>query len=259
MSWVSRGRPRTEAATPPMIAPGTAAESSQVDTAPSAWTSGAGGSSRPPSDLRVAKRGPSERHPPRPHRVVLLVQRLGPSHHAGGLHQAGQLMQLGFHRCGPELFVESLAGDCPALPVSGGGLPGNRLVGRDHGRHCIEEGNRSRRALRVMRGVRDRTRELHGAWLSDIRISHVPIAEPQPSPPTWNHGRFSRSRSTRTSMSWASRGSTVTTCTFEFGDRSATRSGTRGAPAERIRRRARTPPCGTPRFGSSARTRVRWR
>ena len=145
MSWVSRGRPGTEAATPPTIAPGTAADSSHSDTAPSAWTSGAGGSCRSPADLRFAKLGPSERHPSLPHRVVLLVKRLGPSHLVGGLHQVDQLTQLGFHRSRAKLFVEPLAGDFPAFLVPGSGLRGNRLAGRNHGRHCIGGGNRSRR------------------------------------------------------------------------------------------------------------------
>ena len=113
--------------------------SSSRSVRPSAWTSGAGGSCRPPADLHFAKLGPSERHPPRPHRVVLVVKRLGPSHLAGGLHEIGQLTKLGFHRSGSKLFVEPLAGDCPAFPVPGGGLRGNRLAGRNHGRHCIEE------------------------------------------------------------------------------------------------------------------------
>ena len=143
MSSVSRGRPRTEAATPPMIAPSAAAESSHSETAPSAWTSGDGGSCRPPADLLFAKRGPSQRHPPRPHRVVLLVKRPGPPHFAGGLHQAGQLTQLGLHRGGSKLFAQPRAGNCPAFLVPGSVLGRNRLGNRSHVRHCIEGGVRA--------------------------------------------------------------------------------------------------------------------
>ena len=94
--------------------------------------------------IRIAKLGSAERHPHRPHRVVLLVKRLGPSYLAVGLHQAGQLTQLGFHRSGAKLFVESLSGDCPAFLVPGSGLGRYRLVGRNRERHCIEGGDRPR-------------------------------------------------------------------------------------------------------------------
>ena len=53
MSSVSRGRPGTEAATLPMIAPGTAEESSDSDTAPSARTSVASEACIPGGRLRL--------------------------------------------------------------------------------------------------------------------------------------------------------------------------------------------------------------
>ena len=133
ISWVSRGRPGIEAATPPMIAPGVAAASSQSDTAPSAWTSWRRRTLRWPADLRSAKLGPSERHSPRPYRAVLFVKRSGSSHLADGLRQRLQLTQLGLHRSGPKLFDEPPAGNCPVSLAPGSGLRGDRPTDRNHG------------------------------------------------------------------------------------------------------------------------------
>ena len=143
MSSVRRGRPRIEAATPPMMAPGAAVASSQSDTAPSARTSGAGGTCRPPPDLRSANLGPSERHPSRPYGLVLRAERLLPPHPASRLHQRRQSMQPGFHGGGPKLVDEPPVGESPALPVPRGGFRGYRPVSRIHAHHCNEGGSRA--------------------------------------------------------------------------------------------------------------------
>src|SRR5262249_49259678 len=109
-SFVTRGRPRRDAATPPMTSPSTFVEPSQSRRLASAASSGG-------KKALSATIGLSQAVPPIAHFGIALTKGFSPSERRNGCHQGSYLMQLNIHRSPPQLLDFGFVHFVPACLV----------------------------------------------------------------------------------------------------------------------------------------------